>query len=64
LISLDPNVIALWGTAGALALNHAILATGHPPSRGLVTSLAHPGGNITGVPAAASSEEFARVVPL
>jgi len=71
LISLDPNVIDVWGTAGALAAKHAIslisvvfLATGDPLSLGLVTSLAHPDGNLTGVPAAASSEELAKAVQL
>jgi hypothetical protein len=38
------------------------LATGDPLSLGLVTSLAHPGGNLTGVPAAASSKELAKTV--
>jgi putative ABC transport system substrate-binding protein len=71
LVSLDANVLVVWGTVGALAAKQStnripvvFLATGDPISLGLVTSLAHPGGNLTGVPAIASSEEFPKRLAL
>jgi ABC-type uncharacterized transport system substrate-binding protein len=71
LVSLDANVLVVWGTVGALAAKQSttripvvFLATGDPVSLGLVTSLAHPGGNLTGVPAIASSEEFPKRLAL
>ena len=71
LVSLDANVLVIWGTVGAIAAKRAtsripvvFLATGDPVSLGLVTSLAHPGGNLTGVPAIASSEEFPKRLAL
>jgi hypothetical protein len=58
-----------WGIAGAQTAKPAIsripvvfFATGDPLSLGLVTSLPHPGGNLTGVPAAAASADFALAV--
>jgi hypothetical protein len=56
-----------WGTAGARAAKPSripvvFLATGDPLSLGLVTSLPLPGGNLTGVPAAAASADFAQAV--
>jgi putative ABC transport system substrate-binding protein len=71
LISLDAHVLVVWGTVGALAAKQStsrvpvvFLATGDPVSLGLVTSLAHPGGNFTGIPAIASSEEFPKRLAL
>ena len=71
LIGLGANVLVVWGTVGALAAKQAttrtpvvFLATGDPVALGLVLSLAHPGGNLTGVPAIASSEEFAKRLAL
>ena len=71
LIALGVDVLVVWGTVGALAAKQAtskipvvFLGTGDPVSLGLVSSLAHPGGNLTGVTAIASSEEFAKRLEL
>jgi putative ABC transport system substrate-binding protein len=56
LVALKPNVIVCFATNGALATKKAtstvpvvMVQVGDPVSSGLVASLAHPGGNITGV---------------
>jgi putative tryptophan/tyrosine transport system substrate-binding protein len=71
LIALKPDVLVAWTSVGALAAKQAttqipvvFLGTGDPVGLGLVTSLAHPGGNLTGVSAIASSEEFAKRLAL
>jgi putative tryptophan/tyrosine transport system substrate-binding protein len=71
LVALGVDVLVVWGTVGALAAKRAttqiptvFLATGDPVSLGLVSNLAHPAGNMTGVPAIASSEEFVKRLAL
>ena len=55
------DIIAPWATPAALAAKHAsseipivMLAVGDPVASGIVPSLAHPGGNITGTAAFAA----------
>jgi putative ABC transport system substrate-binding protein len=55
LVSLKVDVIIAWGTLAPLAAKQAtstipivMIAAGDPVGSGLVASLAHPGGNVTG----------------
>ncbi len=71
LAGLSPDVLVVWGTSGALAVKQVtsripvvFLATGDPVGLGLVSSLARPGGNLTGIAAIASSDEFAKRLEL
>jgi putative ABC transport system substrate-binding protein len=54
--SSKPDLVVAWGTVGAVAVKKAgtqipvvFLSVGVPVEIGLVASLAHPGGNMTGV---------------
>jgi putative tryptophan/tyrosine transport system substrate-binding protein len=56
LVRLKVNVIVTWGTPATLAAKQAtktipivMASAGDPVRSGLVTSLAHPGGNVTGL---------------
>jgi putative ABC transport system substrate-binding protein len=56
LVLLKPDVIVTYGTVGAVALREATttipivtFGSGDPVERGLVASLARPGGNVTGL---------------
>jgi len=56
LVRLNVNVIVTWGTPATLAVKQAtttipivMAAVGDPVRSGLVSSLAHPGGNVTGL---------------
>jgi putative ABC transport system substrate-binding protein len=56
LLRLEVELIAVWGTPGALAAKRAtstvpivMLSVGDPEETGLVASLARPGGNVTGM---------------
>jgi len=58
LVRLNVNVIVTWGTPATLAARRAtssipivMASVGDPVRSGLVASLAHPGGNVTGVTA-------------
>jgi putative ABC transport system substrate-binding protein len=67
--SLVPNVdlLVVWSTIGAVAAKKLVtgipvvfLSVGAPVDIGLVQSLAHPGGNMTGVTFEAASETYAK----
>ncbi len=56
LVRLNVNIIVTWGTPATLAANQAtttipivMASAGDPVRSGLVSSLAHPGGNVTGL---------------
>jgi putative ABC transport system substrate-binding protein len=56
LVRLNANIIVTWGTPATLAAKRAtttipivMASVGDPVSSGLVSSLAHPGGNVTGL---------------
>jgi len=56
LVRLNANIIVTWGTPATLAAKRAtttipivMASAGDPVRSGLVSSLAHPGGNVTGV---------------
>ena len=56
LVRLKPDVLVTYGTVGTVALKHATttipivtFGSGDPVGRGLVASLARPGGNVTGL---------------
>ncbi len=56
LVRLNVNIIVTWGTPATLAAKQAtttipivIAGVGDPVRSGLVSSLAHPGGNVTGL---------------
>jgi len=58
LVRLNVNIIVTWGTPATLAARQAttsipivMASVGDPVRSGLVASLAHPGGNVTGVTA-------------
>lgn len=68
LIRRKPDFIVTWGTPAALAAKKATLtipiimgAIGDPISAGIVTSLARPGGNITGFSSLAADLEAKRL---
>jgi len=65
LVDLGVDVLVAWTPAGALAAKRAtsqrpvvFLAVGDPVALGLVSSLARPGGNITGISFDVSSPEI------
>jgi len=70
LVRLKPDLILTRGTPAALAAKNAtvtipvvILGVGDPVGQGVVASLAHPGGNITGL-SAVVTELYAKRVQL
>ena len=65
LVGLGVDVLVAWGPAGAFAAKRAtsqipvvFLAAGDPVSFGLVSNLARPGGNVTGVSFDAALETY------
>src|SRR5215813_2778481 len=68
LVSLNVDVILIWGTNAVLAAKQATAtipivmgAIGDPIGSGIVTNLAYPGGNITGCSARAVELEAKRL---
>jgi putative tryptophan/tyrosine transport system substrate-binding protein len=68
LIALNVDVIVTAGTPASLAVKKAttsiplvMIAVGDPVGTGLITSLAHPGGNVTGLTSIAADLEGKRL---
>src|SRR6516225_4057319 len=55
LVNLPVDLIVAWGTPASLAAHKAtntipiVMSAGDPVGAGIVTGLAHPGGNVTGI---------------
>jgi putative ABC transport system substrate-binding protein len=71
LIQQGADIIVVTGTANAVAARQAsktvpivALACGYPVESGLASSLARPGGNVTGLTVYAGTEIFAKAVSL
>src|SRR4030095_6231922 len=71
LVSLGVDVLVAWSPAGAVAAKQAarripviFLGAGDPVGFGLVSDLAHPGGNVTGVSFDAAVETYAKRLEL
>ncbi len=70
-VASHPDVIVVGGTVGAVAMSKAttalpvvFLGVGVPVEIGLVTSLARPGGNMTGVTFEAATETYGKRLEL
>jgi putative tryptophan/tyrosine transport system substrate-binding protein len=70
-VALKPDILVVWGTLGAAMVKQAtsslpvvFLSVGVPVEIGLVASLRHPGGNMTGVTFEAAAETYARRLQL
>jgi putative ABC transport system substrate-binding protein len=71
LVGLDVDVLVAWSAAGALAAKRAtttipvvFIGGGDPVQRGIVSNLARPGGNVTGISMVAALEEYAKRLEL
>jgi putative ABC transport system substrate-binding protein len=71
LIASDPDVIVAWSTVGAVAIKRTVtslpvvfLSVGSPVEIGLVSSLSRPGGTMTGVAAAESTDSYGKRLQL
>jgi putative tryptophan/tyrosine transport system substrate-binding protein len=71
IVQLNPDVIVVWGPAFALAAKRAAARTPiiffvltDPVAWGIVSSYAHPGGNITGITTFASNDIVAKYLAL
>ena len=67
LVSLPVDVIVAWGTPAALAARKAtssipiVMSAGDPVGAGLISSLARPGGNVTGLSSQTAGGEEKRL---
>ena len=70
LVSLPVDVIVAWGTPAALAASKAtssipiVMSAGDPVGAGLISSLARPGGNVTGLSSQTAGGEEKRLALL
>ena len=70
-LSSNPDLVVAWGTVGAVAVKKTgtqipavFLSVGVPVEIGLVASLAHPGGNMTGVTFEAATQTYPKRLQL
>lgn len=67
LVNLPVDLIVAWGTPASLAAHKAtktipiVMSAGDPVGAGIVPSLAHPGGNITGISVQMAEQEGKRL---
>jgi putative tryptophan/tyrosine transport system substrate-binding protein len=67
LVSLPVDLIVAWGTPASLAAHKAtntipiVMSAGDPVGAGIVTGLAHPGGNVTGISVQMAEQEGKRL---
>src|SRR5262249_27071430 len=67
LVNLPVDVIVPWGTPASLAAHKAtntipiVMSAGDPVGAGIVASLAHPGGNVTGMSVQMAEQEGKRL---
>jgi putative ABC transport system substrate-binding protein len=67
LVNLPIDLIVAWGTPASLAAHKAtntipiVMSAGDPVGAGIVTNLAHPGGNITGISVQMAEQEGKRL---
>jgi putative ABC transport system substrate-binding protein len=67
LVSLPVDLIVSWGTPASLAAYQAtktipiVMSAGDPIGAGIVSSLAHPGGNVTGMSVQMAEQEGKRL---
>jgi len=71
LLRSKPDMVVAWGTVGAVAVKKArtnlpvvFLSVGVPVEIGLIASLAHPGGNMTGVTFEAAAKTYPKRLQL
>jgi putative ABC transport system substrate-binding protein len=67
LVNLPVDLIVAWGTPASLAAHKAtstipiVMSAGDPVGAGIVASLAHPGGNVTGISVQMAEQEGKRL---
>jgi putative ABC transport system substrate-binding protein len=67
LVNLPVDLIVAWGTPASLAAHKAtetipiVMSAGDPVGAGIVSGLAHPGGNITGISVQMAEQEGKRL---